>query len=146
MSVSASINIKFYSEQETIHIIKKLIDFGWTINNNGKTTYLPLGDNDDFNWTSSILDLNQLHNIINKKEENNEIVGLVMTWLDTGVGGSILFWDKTSFSINLYINRMIVHCNDNSSFTNYSWYIEKILPALDKDKIIVQSVSFEECV
>ncbi len=146
MSVSASINIKFYSEQETIHIIEKLIDFGWIINNNGKTTYLPLGDDDDFNWTSASVDLTKLYSIVKKKEESNETVGLVMTWLDTGVGGSVLFWDKTSFSINLYINRMVVHCNDNSSFTNINWYIEKILPALNKEKIIVQSVSFEECV
>ncbi len=146
MSASASINIKFNCEQETIHIIKKLLDFGWTINDNEKTTYLPLGDNDDFNWTSCNLNFNQLVNIINQKITHNELVGVVITWGDTNVGGSLLFWDKTSFSLNLNVNRMLVECQNNSSFTNVNWYIEKILPALNKEKIIVQNVSFEEYV
>lgn len=48
MLVDASIDIKLAKMQNckitSVEIIKRLLKFGWTLNDNGKVSYLPLGD------------------------------------------------------------------------------------------------------
>jgi hypothetical protein len=56
MSIEASINIKLveltYENENfsSIKIINLLLNFGWTFNDYGKMSYLPIGDNDNFDW------------------------------------------------------------------------------------------------
>ena len=54
MSVQASIDIEFanlsQNPKSPTDIIKMLLDGGWTLNDNGGISYLPVGDNDDFDW------------------------------------------------------------------------------------------------
>ena len=44
MSVSASIEIQFL-DKKPIDIVILLLNAGWTFNDNGHQTYLPIGDN-----------------------------------------------------------------------------------------------------
>ena len=61
MSISASIDLKFLgygSKQISIKkIIQLLLNFGWTLKDNGKVSYLPLGDDDNFNWLHEDINL-----------------------------------------------------------------------------------------
>ncbi len=77
MSVSTSIDIHLSKNEkmhrQTIEIIKVLINFGWTLSNNGFVGYLPLGDNDDFDWQEEEINFETLTNILKKKKKQTRL-------------------------------------------------------------------------
>lgn len=106
MPSSASIDIELFLSAENIRvvdIINKFISYGWALNDNGQMSYLPLGDEDNFNWIRAELNKESLMNILVQKETQKEIIGIVMTWKDTGIGGEFLFWADGDISINLNV-------------------------------------------
>ena len=60
-----------------VTIIQKLLDFGWTFNDYGKVSYLPIGDEDNFNWHIDDISVEKLMMILKEKEKRNEIIGIV---------------------------------------------------------------------
>ncbi len=146
MSISASIDVKLASQKsnvESVIIIKKLIDFGWSYCNSGKIMYLPLGDNDDYDWRIiDEIDEVDLFNVLDQKRNMGETIGIMMTWKNTGVGGDFLFWTDGSISINLTINRKTIESN-GIEITDINWYLQKILPCFAKDYII-ELYTYEE--
>lgn len=148
MSTEASINIRLFDKKSkgisSIKVIQKLMNYGWTLNDNGKISYLPLGDIDEFDWKNENISIESLENILIQKEKRNEIVGVVITWKETGVGGTILFGESQSFSINLSINRRMLNDEKMIKITDVNWYLTKLLPALNEDELVVESISYEE--
>ncbi|HOQ01556.1 MAG TPA: hypothetical protein PK604_12200 [Acetivibrio clariflavus] len=57
----------------------------------GKVSFLPLGDNDDYDWQSEEIDLEQLMDIIDKKEKQNEVIGVILYWDKSSIGMQLLF-------------------------------------------------------
>lgn len=148
MSVSASINIKLAKVKNEMissgDVIRRLLSSKWTLNDNGKVSYLPLSDNGDYDWKWEILSIEQLMNIIEKKEKQNETIGVSLTWENTNIGGALLIWNKGDFSFNLTINRKLINNDTDISTTDVSWYLEKLLPAFSEGGHIVESLSFEQ--
>ncbi|MNK75985.1 hypothetical protein D3C87_955400 [compost metagenome] len=109
----------------------------------GNVVYLPLGDIDEYNWTKDPIDWSTLISIIKTKENQNEHIGIDLTWRETGIGGQFLFWSKGNLSINLNINRKKI---DGCQFdiTDFSWYLDKIVPALKALEIEVVGLCTEE--
>ncbi len=145
MSVSASIDIKLSEISNerfpAIKILRNLINYGWTFNDNEKVSYLPIGDMDSYNWQTGKIKEGDLFKAIIEKESNGEIVGVVLTWRESGIGGSCLIWNDKSISFNITINRKLVEGSDR---TDFDWYLTKILPALNKDNLNVKSFSCQE--
>ncbi|WNF04738.1 hypothetical protein [Brevibacillus borstelensis] len=146
MSIEASINVKLVHDTlqkvPALDVIINLLEFGWTFDDNGHCSYLPLGDIDDFEWKSEVLGKEHLLNVVKEKERMNEIIGVVMTWENTGVGGEFLLWNDGSISLKLNVNRKTT--GENLRFTDINWYLDKLLPALNQRNIKIEAFSFEE--
>ncbi|GBG56948.1 hypothetical protein SPFL3102_02313 [Sporomusaceae bacterium FL31] len=144
MSVSASIDIKLTVRNGIISkvtLIQKLLDFGWTFNDSGKITYLPIGDEDKFDWQSENISVDMLLMILREKVQRDELLGIVMTWKGTGVGGNILLKKTDELTFCLTINRRTI---SGSNVTDVNWYLVKLLPAFSQSDSTVESFSYEE--
>ena len=144
MSTLASIDIKLSRKKafpiSSESIIKALILSGWNAVNNGKILYLPLGDEDDFDWQEKALNQSDIFSIIEQKERNNEIVGVGITWKDTAIGGTLLINPAFDISFSLTINRKRLFDN----VTDVNWYLERLLPCLETDLMTVEHFSFSQ--
>ncbi|NVJ51715.1 MAG: hypothetical protein HWE11_15095 [Gammaproteobacteria bacterium] len=132
MSVLAGIDIYFKSELEPIILIELLVKNGWTYDDNGQIVYLPINDNDMFEWqTKNLSDWNSVKEIIREKSTLKELIGLSLTWGSTQVGGEFLFDPKdNSLGIGLNCNRKTkVGTNE----TDFDWYLEKLINPLEKE-------------
>ena len=149
MSVQASIEIglsKYPQDYKSpIELLKILLHGGWTLNDHGGISYLPIGDNDDFDWViQAQISQNELMQILEEKEQKNERIGIVLTWQETNIGGSFMFESSNEISISLTINRKIV-CGENSfKMTDGNWYLLRLLPLFHENNIKVCSFTFEE--
>ena len=140
MSISASINITVGSELSTKKIIKIFTSHGWSLIEDGKTTYLPLND-DMFDWKSEEISLDLLWNIINQKEKSGELIGIIMWWKKTKIGITILIHSDFSLNISFDVNRKKINPSD---ITDVSWYLERIIFPLQNNGCIIESFSFEQ--
>ena len=138
MSMSVSIDICLNEEGEkrisAIEIIQILVDFGWTLSHNGCVGYLPLGDKDDYNWLEEKMSITTLVDILKAKQDADEIIGVSMSWKNTEIGGSFLFWPKDNlhtFSMNLDGNRKKIRLDSNYEITDFQWYLSKLLVPLN---------------
>ncbi|WP_144687022.1 hypothetical protein [Acetivibrio clariflavus] len=95
----------------------------------GKVSFLPLGDNDDYDWQSEEIDLEQLMDIIDKKEKQNEVIGVILYWDKSSIGMQLLIWNSGKLPFILTINRKILNDNTEINVTDVNWYLERILPA-----------------
>ena len=141
MSHAAGINISMSSKtKSTIELIEILLNNGWSVKDQGHISYLPLGDEDAFNWQHvAIPSWPKIVEILKQKEKNCEMIGLVMTWKDVNIGGEFLFFpDGRQLAISWSVNRRTLkHCAD---FTDHSWYLSRILTPLLKECIVIESV------
>jgi hypothetical protein len=148
MSVSASIQIELKKEiLENVSIVKivhLLLNFGWTLNDHGKTSYLPVGDRDVFDWQYEDVSFNHLKKVIQEKEKIGEVVGIVMTWKDENVGGSFLFFGKGKLSVSLDINRKLLVDSKEFKITDVNWYLERLLPIFNQGETLVEYFTYEE--
>ena len=144
MSTLASLDIKLSRKKaiqiSTESIIKALMSNGWNILNNGNILYLPLGDQDDFDWQENALNQSDFFNIIEQKVRKNEIIGVGITWKDSVIGGTLLINPAFDISFSLTINRKRLFSN----VTDVNWYLEKLLPCLETDLMTVERFSFSQ--
>ena len=107
-------------------IILAFNQIGWGYSDNQKE-FLPLHDDDDFNWESQPLSVNELLSIISDKQECGELCGVILYHQNSDKGISILAKNTKEIQVNININRKIV-CNE---FTDASWYIKNIIAKLE---------------
>lgn len=148
MSMQASIEIEFSNlpqDCENTDLIKILLGGGWTLNDNGGISYLPEGDNDDFDWIlRSKISQNELMKILEEKERKKELIGVVLTWQNTNTGGSFLFYPSHEVSVSLIVNRKILHGINNFKMTDSNWYLSRLIPIFYENNIPIKSFIFDE--
>ena len=127
----------------SVELIQRLLNFGWALNYNGKVSYLPLGDNDEFSWRAESISSESLLVILNEKEQRGELVGVVLTWKDSGIGGNFLVYNNGTLSISLSINRKLIE-DIKSGITDLNWYLVKLIPVFSRDGWQVESFGYEE--
>lgn len=148
MSVEASIDIRLneYIKYGIMDIIEALIEGGWILRNKqNEVSYLPIGDEDNFDWLEETITQDELKDIIEKKESLNEVVGVKMYWKDTNIGITLLLYSYKEFSVSLSINRKKINAVDTRSVTDINWYIQTIVETLKEQKHQIESFTFEEC-
>ena len=99
MAISASLGVYLtdngIKRKSAIEIIQVLIDSGWILIHNEYISYISLGSSDRSNWqTTKNMSIEELMQILQKKEGKKEIIGVRMTWQNTDIGGDFLFWPK----------------------------------------------------
>lgn len=149
MSVEASMRVKYsISQEKTLSIVQIMQLFlleGWTFSDNGRSSYLPLGETEGFDWViQEQISSELLMNILKEKERLSEPIGIVMTWQDTGIGGLFIFRRPQELSILLNINRKAILGEDYTSITDASWYLSRLIPVFDKNNIHVIYFAFEQ--
>lgn len=147
MSHTAGVNIITPSSTKSaVELIEALLNNGWSVNDHGHVAYLPFGDEDAFNWQHAALESwPKIVETLKQKEKSHELIGLVMTWKDAGIGGEFLFFpDGQKLAISWSVNRKTLqHYTD---FTDHSWYLSRILPSLLQECIVIESIQCYDAV
>lgn len=144
MSQSTSIAIIPEEETDFLKILQGFLNTGWNFNDYGKITYIPLGG-DAGDWENASLDSqDKILAIIKQKIEKNESIGIVVMWQDTMIGGLLVYYpylDKKEITLLAERNRQTLKAHPAmQDIGDFTWYIEKMLPAFIDQKIHVFGV------
>ena len=159
MSVESSISLRIVESASRaivspIKILKTLEVCNWNlVNQHGYVSYLPLGDDEMFDWTYDKIDVRSLMKILEEKELRDECIGVGVTWQDSDIGGTILLYSNkeraekrihSSMSFCLDGNRKILLDDGHSKITDVNWYLTKILPIFNQNDTIVEYYTYKE--
>ena len=134
-----TINCGRYSKKITDFIL--LLDkLNWKIHNDkGSVEYLPVGDNDAFAWQSEKLSIKEVFDIINQKQENNELVGIDLLYKGTECGMSLLARNMNDIMLDLDIERKILVSDtfnpDFQKAQNYAILVIQNNSSIEKEQI-----------
>ena len=145
MGFSSSIDFRFASNtKDPLAVIQHLLNNGWTFNDSNSIWFLPLNDNNRFDWQKEPLHTwQEVVKIIEKKTNVNEIIGLVLTWQETQIGGDFLFFpDYKSLSINLNVNRQ--RLSSDLIVTDHNFYLQKLVPLLQSAGLTLEAIEFSD--
>lgn len=145
MAREAMIELNCMCERKDITFILDLLcKESWTVyNEKGNVEYLPVGDDEDFCWQEDNISYEELKNIIEMKQQSNELVGIHLFYDGTSHGISLLLRDVQKVTISIDINRNTVGAGKDS-LTNFEWYFSKLIMILNQDESLLVSYKFED--
>ena len=133
--MSAYIDFQFdkTSHFNPLSIIDSLLELGWSYDE-GHISYLPLGDNDLFDWQwEEISHWPKIREIITQQCANKERIGICLVWPNSPTGTQFLFeTEESQLLVNLTGRKRIKGIERATDFT---WYLEKLLPPLEQVNI-----------
>ena len=143
MAVEAMIEINMvrYSLKimDVINVFEKI---GWKcLNSNNKVEYLPLGDDDDYDWQEKDISKEELNKLIELKQESTEKIGINMFYDNGEEGVTLLADDTKQIILSLSINRKTL---SNTEHTDIAWYMEHIIQKLIQEKCEIDYYKIEE--
>lgn len=147
MSVESTIYVTISSEQDAsiVQVIKLLLKNGWSIFDTQKrVSYLPLHDDDLFDWNVSTLSEREVLHLLEQKEDIGEIIGLSLYWSDGMTGIILLAYNLENMQFITEINRKTVTTYDNQKRTDQEWYLKRIIEPLKSSGLLIKSYKFEE--
>ena len=123
MEALMELNFSKYSEN-MLDILKIFQQIGWNIYNyQGKIKYLPIGDNDDYDWQCEEISEIELYDIISEKVAKKEQVGVSLYDQNGAEGIDFIANATDQIILSIDINRKTVY----GKHTNMIWYIENII-------------------
>ena len=148
MSVSASITWTLHKDRAEItwvKIINFMLASGWSINDHGQMTYLPLNDNDMYDWQREPINEKRLFEILSNKESLKEPLGVCITWQNSNIGGALLTLNENELLFSITINRKTIPLCDGKVITDVNWYLLNLNSILSKIQgISIVSTNFDE--
>ena len=159
MSIEASINLRIIESASGVVVsqiktLAVLVDHNWDlVNQHGYVYYLPIGDDEMLDWTSSKIGASSLIKILEEKELRGEVIGVAVTWQNSDIGGTVFVYNNkemtekrihTSLSLCLDGNRKILLDNGNLKITDVNWYLTKLLPIFNQNGMRVEYFTYEE--
>lgn len=140
MEASITLDCSNYSEN-IIDIIKIFQRIGWnTHNSQGEVTYLPIGDNDMYNWVKQKLSKDELYTIISHKIIANEQIGIDLFYNNGNEGLSLLAYNTSQILLSLSINRKRI----DTRHTDMVWYWDNIIHRFMNEGIELLSYTLKE--
>ena len=107
-----------------VDVLKMFQQIGWQIfNPQNKVEYLPVGDDDNYDWQVDDISESDVFDIISNKIALKEQVGINLYFADGIEGLSMLAYDTKKIMLSLDINRRTV----KDRYTDTSWYIDNII-------------------
>lgn len=145
MAIEAMIEINFarfsLKITDVINVFEKV---GWKyINADNKVEYLPIGDDDDYDWQEEYMSKEELKTLIDLKQKNGEKIGINLFYNDGTEGITLLADDTRQVLLGLSINRRTL---SDSEYTDMGWYIERMLQKLREEKCQIDYYKIEEYV
>lgn len=140
MEVVLTLNCSDYSES-IVDILNIFQQIGWNIyNSEGKVEFLPIGNDDDYNWQCEKISESSFRNIIANKIDNREQVGVNLFYNNGNEGISLLAYDTKHIMLNVGINRKTI----DGRHTDMIWYLENIIYKFYKIGVRILSYKIEE--
>lgn len=136
------LNCRRYSRNiaDIIEIFKKI---GWEVRNKDNLTeYLPLRDNDQYDWQTSMLSDDDLTELILQKKNNSEKVGINLFYEHSDIGISMLAETTAEIILSLNINRQTV--SDSNNITDICWYFNNIVLKLHNAGCCIDYFQFSD--
>lgn len=131
-------------KKEIMFLVDLLCNGGWTLYNDKKNIeYLPIGDDEDFEWVEDNITYEKIREIVEIKQQRNEMVGIHLFYKGTTYGVTLLLRDIQNITISIDINRNIIGEGRNS-LTNFEWYFSNIIMTLNQDESLLISYKFED--
>ncbi len=145
MSVLASLDICVTNIASVFDMITICHEIGWSWKDReGESEFLPLNDSDSFNWYFKTITEEELAGLINTKEKAGETIGVQLYYRSGEIGVSLLAENRSQYSFLLNCNRVKCAETRGIGYTDVNWYMEKIVQALQKKQVQIESVRYSE--
>lgn len=82
----------------------------------------------------------EIFDFLKIKSNSDEVIGFVMTWSDTNIGGNVLFFPNFEFLFSININIKEIY----NKIVDINWYLIKLLPVFDKNGVLYNSIVYNE--
>ena len=102
--------------------------------------YLPIGDDDKYDWQCDEISESELYDIISKKIESKEQIGVNLFYCNGTEGISLMAYNTSQTILSITINRKTV----KGKYTDMSWYLENIVYKLLNADVRLLSYKIEE--
>ena len=143
-------DIKIEIDPYNNYYIFDIIDFinafeeeSWSLNDHGNISYLPLHDDDNYDWKIKPISFRrEIIPLLKEKQKCNETIGVNFYSNKYNTGFSLLVYNNyNTINFILYNN---VKRIEELSITDFSWYIKKIIPILNRLDINYEYISCSE--
>ncbi|WP_437285852.1 hypothetical protein [Sorangium sp. So ce406] len=141
MGRSVSIDLRIPGLRSNVYrVLCALLEAGWSYDDDGHISYLPVGDRGDFDWQWADLDRwPDVLAAIKVKEERGELVGVSLIHEETGAGGEFLLDAREELlMICLTINTRDIQTVPR--FVDFTWYLERLVPAISRAGFTIECV------
>lgn len=147
MSKIISMNILFHDNinLNIRNLLEVLKNNGWSFIHKGKVNYLPIGDNDDYEWVNEEISANDVLDLLTIKEEKGEKNGISLYWDDSNIGVNLLVHSANEISFDLCYNLKECCTEENSNITDINWYYCKLIMCFIKANYPILEVQYSEC-
>lgn len=123
MEALMTLDCSNYSES-IVDILKIFQEIGWYIYNpQGKIEYLPIGDDDEYDWQCEEISEIKLYDIISEKITKKEQVGINLFYSNGAEGITLMAYNTGQIILSITINRRTV----KGVYTDVAWYWENII-------------------
>lgn len=140
MEALMTLDCSDYSES-IADVLKIFQQIGWYIyNSQGKVEYLPIGDDDEYDWQCDEISESELYDIISKKIAGKEQIGINLFYYGGTEGISLIANNTSQILLSITINRKTI----KGKYTDMSWYLENIIYKLLKIDVRLLSYKIEE--
>ena len=102
--------------------------------------YLPIGDDDKYDWQCDEISESELYDIISKKIESKEQIGVNLFYCNGTEGISLMAYNTSQTILSITINRKTV----KGKYTDMSGYLENIVYKLLNADVRLLSYKIEE--
>lgn len=130
MSMDVYTDIEFEEGFSPTEVIRNLVVSGWTLFHQGKAYYLPVGDDDMFDWQSEALSEKELFSILSEKEKKGEVIGVGLRFGNLEHGATVTFdHNKRTIFFNWFATKKFEKPSD------FDWFIERISSTFGEYKL-----------
>ncbi len=140
-----SIDCSKYSNRIS-DIIKQFDNIGWGVKDD-IMKYLPIHDNDMFEWREEKLSYEKLFSLVSEKQALGEAVGVQLFHNKSDHGTTLYAKSTKEITLFLDYNRRIMYNTEGTvggAFTDISWYVYHIVFALEKAGCPVEDMTYNE--
>ena len=140
MEALMTLDCSAYSEN-IADILMIFQQIGWHIHNpQGKVENLPIGDDDKYDWQCDEISESELYDVISKKIEGKEQIGVNLFYCNGTEGISLMAYNTSQTILSITINRK----TNKGKYTDMSWYFENIVYKLLNADVRLLSYKIEE--
>lgn len=123
MEAFISLDCSNYSEN-IVEVLKIFQQIRWNFYNpQGKVEYLPIGDDDEYDWQCDEKSESELYDIISKKIALKEQIGINLFYCNGTEGISLLAYNTSQIILSITINRKTI----KGKYTDMAWYLQNIV-------------------